>query len=159
MKFWCTHVVFLLAFGSINAEPQQLSLFPEQEVEQRVEYMLEQICEKTHNGGCGTQDFNAKKFNYSKTLQKLIESYVDEDRFFQYDFDLKWDYILENYYVVETGLAEELKFFRKNRLIKAMFAFYPNEDQCTESEYCSIYHVYIYLKNGTMVYFDFDFTT
>jgi|GEM_PF-1992979 len=36
--------------------------------------------------------------------------------------------------------------------------FYPNEEQCTESEYCSIYVVHIYLTSGEKISFTLDHT-
>lgn len=116
-------------------------------------------CEQVHNGDCSISKYNPKKFNYNKTLQKLRKQFASKDSGYRILSELKWKNILDDMYVKESGVPENLEYFLRNKQVKAMYLFYPDPDVCTESEYCSYNYLYIYLEGGEVVYFEFNFTT
>lgn len=159
MKKSISLIVITLAFlASLRSHAEQLSLFPEIEYQEHMQ-QLKEACENVGNGDCYFNTYNVATFNEAQTLTELKANLYDADRDYQYDSETNWKYIINDTYVQESGVSEVLKFFVKNKMIKALYGFSPNNDQCTDSEYCSIYIIYIYLTNGEKISFTFDFTT
>ena len=138
----------------------------EEEIDARVESTRDLICQEVHNGDCSEFTYISKTFNYSKELKDLLNTYADGHSPYAWAVDLKWNVILANVFVEDSGLTKELNYYRKHKLIRAMYAFYPNSSDCSElsdlGEYqgvrgCGIYEVLIYLKDGRGLYFGFDF--
>ncbi|WP_413613121.1 hypothetical protein [Bdellovibrio sp. HCB-110] len=152
-------IVITLAFlFSMRSHAEQLSLFPEIEFQEHIQ-QLKDACENVGNGDCDFATYNVAAFNEVQTLRVLAANLYDADRGYQYEAETNWKYILSDTYVKESGVADVLKYFVKNKMVKAIYGFTPNSDQCTESEYCSIYIIYIYLTDGQKISFTFDFTT
>jgi hypothetical protein len=143
---------------SLSSFAQQLDLFPNATHELKLKELMDAGCENTHNGDCDLKRFDPKTFDYKKILDKIARSYRDSDRSYQYELELKWKYILGNVYVKEARVDKALKYFLDQKLVLALIGAAPDES-CDESEYCSLYDLYIYLKTGDLVIFNFDFTT
>lgn len=147
-----------LAFAlSLKAEAQQLPLFPELDYREHMEKLLES-CENVGNGDCYRSTYNTATFDSTKELHALKAHLYDADRDYQYEAETDWKYILSNDFVVDSGISESLQYFLDHKLVRALYGFYPNEEQCTESEYCSIYVVHIYLTSGEKISFTLDHT-
>lgn len=159
MKKSISLVVIAIAFLiSLKSQAEQLSLFPEIEHQEQMQ-QLKNACENVGNGDCYFATYNVATFNEVQILKELNADLYDADRDYQYDVEINWKYILNDTYVKESGVSEVLKYFIKNNMVKAIYGFSPNGEQCTESEYCSIYIIYIYLTDGQKISFTFDFTT
>lgn len=116
-------------------------------------------CAEVHNGDCQQYKFDAKKFDYGQTLKELRKQHLDNAMEYPFIEELKWEYILQDEYVKGAKVPENLKYFTARKLVKAMYLYAPDPDECTESESCSYNYLYIYLEGGEVLYFEFNFTT
>lgn len=114
----------------------------------------------THNGDANTSTFNPETFSLKKELAKLnkgikesntendsckmmlAESY-DDDSF----FDNRDSYTSKNVF----------NFLKSRNLVMGVIASETDPDDYEES--CAFYNVTIYLKDGTVVFIDYDYTT
>ena len=150
--------LLILLFSANVFAQEQLPLFPEAEYKHRLKKLLDEGCEHVHNGDCSVQKYDVKIFEYGKTLRSIISNHYSEWSSWQYVPVLEWRDILRGFYITESGVAKNLEYFLNNKLVKAMYGLIPDES-CDESESCSYEHIYIYMKNGDVVYFGFDYTT
>ncbi|MCB9093821.1 MAG: hypothetical protein H6621_02030 [Halobacteriovoraceae bacterium] len=143
---------------------QQGSLFPELEIAENVQRLMEVGCESIGNGDCQKDSFDVSSFDSEKEVERLNEEYNDGSSSYGWDiWELQGKDILYNgdwkYYVDDTHeFRDALEYFLTRELFEAVFVVNP-DDTCEESEYCSILHLYIYLSTGDFLYFDFDHTT
>ena len=149
-------VIISVIFG-FNVQAAQLPLFPElDELDAQAE--LSVFCQ-TEGLECYIESYDVQSFDAGAKLNEISAELFDEEGAWQYEVDANVKYVITHSYMDRSGGYDALKYYYKNRRIKAAFGFYPNPDQCTESEYCSLYRVYVFLDNGQMISIFFDFNT
>lgn len=161
MKQSFTAILFaVLAFVSFQAQAEfQPDLFPDTLVQKEIEG-LKSFSEDVGNGDSSFDHYDVKTFNYTATLKDLIRKYNDNlDANYDWVPELKWQEVLSRSEYLPSDMIQNLKALIRHKAVKAIYGFYPNEDLCTEPEYCSIYYLYIYLNNGEVIYYEFNFTT
>jgi hypothetical protein len=109
---------------------------------------------------CGLDKYDVKKFNYSKAAKTFVDRQIGDDQGHRIVFEWKLEDITYSvkYYAGDEWI-KTLKTLKKNGQVKAIFGAMPNEEDCTESEYCSLYDVEIFFKDGNKVSCYFDWTT
>jgi len=118
-----------------------------------IELLLDAGCGLVHNGNCDSEEkvnldtFNAKEF---------VESKVGEDDNYS-DFSTGLDdaiYNIDNM-VDDPKLKEVLEKLKASGSLINGVSTFPN-DTCDDAESCNWLDVYLIMKDGTVVYFNFD---
>lgn len=142
---------------SLNVQAKQMPLFPELE-EQDAMAAVEEFCQ-IDGLECSIESYDVQSFDAQKALSEINAKIQDPESAWVYEVDTHIKSVVDHVYFDHAGAKGLFNYFVKNNKIKAAYGFYPNEDQCTQSEYCSVYSAYIYLTNGKVVVVHFDFNT
>jgi hypothetical protein len=115
-------------------------------------------------GGNGSQcflsKFDVRKFNFKKEARKFYTTNSHADS--RMSIFYKWSEVtnvIEKFLDNSSDWSETLYRLMKQKKVKAMFAAEPDQDICTESEYCSLGEVKIYFTTGDLLDCSFDQTT